>query len=337
MPIFEVSMLPLQPRQGPHNPVQHTVPRRPGSIRRTSTIDMLRPHGAEGTLVLAGHARDLSTDQDGCPRELARASLDVDVDFLGGKTVVSISSDPDRPGLGDLIGANASSGFRARVADAVPAEVATGTALYQLLDDVPVATLISRYAVSVEGRQEVIEQSGPYPPTDICAGFQSGGSLMAEIDRRGHVPMLIGPVAPAVEDGSDPLAWHDVSSLPVGAMRRRRLMDVVHGDPLAVHSWFRDTYHVGDGEERIIHEYALDAQVEPGTSRLLQVSADPRVLPWLECPTAAASAARLTGTSVQGLRNRVRADFTGTSTCTHLNDALRMLADVVLLAGAYLA
>jgi hypothetical protein len=150
-------MLELHRQHGSHNAVKHTVPRTPGSIRRTTTIDMLRPEGTEGTLVLAGHARDLWTGENGSAKELARAKLDVDVDFLGGRKVVLISSDLDRPRLGDLVGAKASSGFRARVVAALPAEAAAGSALHQLLDDVPVATLISRYAVGVEGRQEVIE------------------------------------------------------------------------------------------------------------------------------------------------------------------------------------
>jgi hypothetical protein len=36
--------------------------------------------------------------------------------------------------------------------------------------------------------------------------------------------------------------------------------------------------------------------------------------------------------SVADLRRRVRQEFTGVSTCTHLNDLLRSLADVGALA-----
>ena len=62
--------------------------------------------------------------------------------------------------------------------------------------------------------------------------------------------------------------------------------------------------------------------------RVLTCEATPRVLPWVECPEAAASAGRLAGMSVMGLRPDVRAQFVGPSTCTHLNDVLRGLEDV---------
>jgi hypothetical protein len=52
------------------------------------------------------------------------------------------------------------------------------------------------------------------------------------------------------------------------------------------------------------------------------------VLPWTECPAAAASAGRLDGLRVDELRERVAKEFRGTTTCTHLNDLLRSLADL---------
>jgi hypothetical protein len=58
------------------------------------------------------------------------------------------------------------------------------------------------------------------------------------------------------------------------------------------------------------------------------------VLPWFECPQAAASAARLTGRPLAGLRPAVRAEFLGPTTCTHLNDTLRALEDVAALINA---
>ena len=57
----------------------------------------------------------------------------------------------------------------------------------------------------------------------------------------------------------------------------------------------------------------------------------PRVLPWQECPSAAASGSRLVGADIRELRSLVRDGFAGTSTCTHLDDALRSLEDVAAL------
>src|SRR3954454_22099 len=50
---------------GPRDPATETPPRRPGSVRRTSTIDMLRPDGWTGDLILVGRARDLATTDHG--------------------------------------------------------------------------------------------------------------------------------------------------------------------------------------------------------------------------------------------------------------------------------
>jgi hypothetical protein len=58
------------------------------------------------------------------------------------------------------------------------------------------------------------------------------------------------------------------------------------------------------------------------------------VLPYPECPEAAASARRVVGMTTTGLRARTRAEFVGASTCTHLNDVLRALEDVEFLARA---
>jgi hypothetical protein len=66
---------------------------------------------------------------------------------------------------------------------------------------------------------------------------------------------------------------------------------------------------------------------------VLTIAATANVLPWQECPRALASAGRLAGQPVADLRRVVRREFTGTSTCTHLNDVLRLLADVEFLAA----
>ena len=122
--------------------------------------------------------------------------------------------------------------------------------------------------------------------------------------------------------------------LPALSMRRCRLLEVVPGPWFAVHAWFRDTYRSAAGDETIIHEYQVDARVEPDTWRIVEISAIPRVLPWIECPQAAASAGRLVGATLHELRTDVRNEFVGTSTCTHLNDQLRSLTDVIALAQA---
>jgi hypothetical protein len=99
----------------------------------------------------------------------------------------------------------------------------------------------------------------------------------------------------------------------------------------AIDAHFRDSY-VDDEGETVVHEYTVVARVDAATEVFLEAEATPRVLPWFECPEAAASAGRLAGRSLDSLRAGVRAEFLGASTCTHLNDMLRALADVGGLA-----
>jgi len=81
-----------------------------------------------------------------------------------------------------------------------------------------------------------------------------------------------------------------------------------------------------------VHEYTVDTTVDADTMVVVDCRAQARVLPWVECPQAAASASRLAGMRVFGLRPQVRAELLGPTTCTHLNDTLRELEDVVALA-----
>ena len=147
----------------------------------------------------------------------------------------------------------------------------------------------------------------------------------------GEVLRLTGPVALSVETPEDELGWHEFDPLPAHAMRRRRRIDVYDGalDGLVhVDVFFRDSHMPEEGIEHAVHEYTLVATVDPQSMRFVTCEATPRVLPWVDCPDAAASAGRLAGMPVSGLRPEVRSRFVGPSTCTHLNDVLRGLEDV---------
>ena len=58
-----------------------------------------------------------------------------------------------------------------------------------------------------------------------------------------------------------------------------------------------------------------------------------RILPFSECPGAIHNAKRLIGSHVADVRETVLAQLRGPEGCTHLNDALRALAEVPKLAG----
>ena len=167
--------------------------------------------------------------------------------------------------------------------------------------------------------------------------------MMIDIECGRPLPVVTGPPVPDLDgpdpdrpdpDGPDPLAWPSLAALPPGGMRRLRLLDVVPGELFAIYAWFRDTHRSLAGDETIVHEYRVDARVEPSTGQIVDIVATPAVLPHVECPQAAWSATRLMGSRLPGLRAEVRSAFVGPSTCTHLNDQLRSLADVLALVRA---
>jgi hypothetical protein len=166
--------------------------------------------------------------------------------------------------------------------------------------------------------------------------------MMLHLADTGLLPVPLGPPAPILEPEDDPLAWHAMAPLAPHAVRRRRRLDLVApaapaapADPADDHQvdmHFRDSHVDGDGLETIMHEYTLTGTVNPVAGRVGAVSAEVRVLPWMECPAALASAQRIDGMELAQLRPRVRKEFTGRTTCTHLNDSLRSLADVTALS-----
>ncbi|MDX6740900.1 DUF2889 domain-containing protein [Actinocorallia sp. A-T 12471] len=315
------------PRHGVHEPTSGSPVRRPGVVRRTATTDMLRPEGLGGPLVLACRGRDARTRPDGTLQTLAAAEAEAVVDYTANRRLRSLRTDPSRPGLAELLGKSIGSGFRNRLDAADPALRADHSLLYLLLDDFPVTSLVSGHAVVVTLPELTLppERALAAFPVDLCAGFAAGGTLMGNVAEKGMPPIVVGPDAPPLTDAADPEGWHPHDPLPPTGMRRARRIDV---DPVTgrVEAIFRDSYTRPDGVETVIHEYTLEATASEGV--LTACEATPRVLPWIECPGAVASARRLAGRPLDGLRDHVRATFAGTSTCTHLNDMLRALEDV---------
>ncbi|MBX9641815.1 MAG: DUF2889 domain-containing protein [Mycobacteriaceae bacterium] len=294
---------------------------------------MTRDQGSLDPVYLSGRARDLWTAADGTVTEVGSATLAATIEQVA-RVVRHVEVAPAVAAMSRLTGAPAMSGFRA-VADKVAPELLQARDLrYTLLDDVPVATLISGHALSASNLLGDVAKSGYYlPVADQCAGFATGGLLMTSFEA-GDPVIVTGPPAPDLDHDGDPWAWHAMSPLPIHGMRRRRRIDVHQGESpsrVGIDAMFRDTYVRSDGVETIIHEYTLDAVVDTETGVIVDSRATPRVLPWQECPGAVASAARITGMTLQELHFRVRRELHGTSTCTHLNDLLRSMADAEAL------
>lgn len=302
-------------------------PRRAGSLRRTTTHDCTRPGGLDGPVTMVARGRDLLTRDDGEAQVLGAIRIDVLADFASG-TVERISSCPHHPGIAELEGVHAFHGFRGRAEQAMQGE--RGSLQYQLLDDLPIALMLSARALRAAGRG--LDMGAPNQvPVDICAGWVAGGTLLTGLTDQGP-PLHTGPVAPLIGAADDALGWHEFDPLPSHATRRHRRLDVWHrGETAEFDCFFRDTFAAADGAETVVHEYSVGGSVDPNASRVVSCAATAGPLPYPECPNALASAGRLAGLAVDGLRREVRDTFVGPTTCTHLNDTLRSLADVTAL------
>jgi hypothetical protein len=321
-------------RGGPKAPVAATTARAPRSVRRTSTIDSVRPGGPAGEVVVRARARDLLTTVSNTAVVLGTEGFDATV--AADRTLLTLDH-PD-PRLVPLVGASVAGGFRGRVLQLISDDAARLTLLNLLLDDWPGASLVSGYAM-----QRYPGWSGGVLPndhltavTDLCAGWAVEATIMEAVRNTGAVPAPTAPPVPA-ETATDEAAWHARPHLPGGATRRARRLDLVAADNpneiMRFDAHFRDSYCDADDGEGAVHEYSLRGRFDPLRRTIVTIDAKAHVLPWTECPQAIASASRVAGTTVDDLRARVRTEFIGTSTCTHLNDMLRSLADLPALAA----
>jgi hypothetical protein len=312
----------------------------------------------DGPVTAIAQGRDLYTSQKGEAKVVAVVRVQATSDFPA-HVLTSISADPADDRVRALAGKRASSGFRRAVEEALPGEREAGTILYQVLDDLPTALLVSGYATlaarftpgapaqpddrpaGTRADDRPAAAPADRPPrmalqtVDMCSGWVDGGVMVSGLSQ-GVLPYFEGTPAPSVENAgspqADPLGWHAHEPLPPHAMRRRRRIDTwLDGDLAHVEGFFRDSHVALDGVERVVHEYTVRAVVDRETRSFRTCQADFGSLPWPECPGALASAGRLVGVSVDGLRRRVREEFTGVGTCTHLNDTLRALEDVSAL------
>jgi hypothetical protein len=326
-------MLLVEDRSGPHNPDPEVPDRARNSVRRTSHIDSIRPDPRDFATNVHARARDLFTSDTDA---VVLGTVELTAELRADSTLAAIDSDPKEPALSELIDAVVGPGFRSRMTATLPAPAEAQSLLYLLLDDLPAARLVSGYAGQRAGTIPVLTREPGAAEAiasfnaDICAGWATGATILRAVAEHGEVPTPIGPRAPSRLRADDPLAWHELPVLPPGGMRRARRFDFAPDGRFDAH--FRDSYCEPDGSESAVHEYRVTGRLDTESGTIAEITAEARVLPWVECPGAVASAARLVGTPVADLRTRVRADFVGTSTCTHLNDTLRALADLHTLA-----
>lgn len=323
------------PLSAPRLSAGHSPLRPLRSIRRTSSLETNWPNGQAGNLRIVGRARDAVTGAEGgapiiCAMDSYEAELQWD------RTIMAIRSEPERPNIGRLVGARGGGHLRSALDELLPDERRTATPLHLVLDDISGASLVAGWAWSRwnDDWRRGIEAATPAegeapmrrPMEGVCMGFRPGSSALS---MDGSIRSNMNPAEVVdLRHPEDPEGWHPLSVQVGAAMRRARRIDVWVDGLIHVDSTFQDSATDPSGGRVAIHEYGLTATADPVTLELLSLAPDPRVLPFPECPAAAANAQRMVGTRLTDLREKVLIELKGTAGCTHLNDVLRSLAEV---------
>ncbi|MGD9701002.1 MAG: DUF2889 domain-containing protein [Acidimicrobiia bacterium] len=295
---------------------------------------MTWPGGWGTQLRLDGRARDAVTDTPGdSPAVVGTAAVSAGIG--GNRTIEDIVADPEPDRLQGLVGCRGGGYLRAALAELVPEELAGGAPLYLLLDDISGASLIAGFAWS-QWSDQWMQSDAERPPRPsmegVCIGFHPGSSALVE-QESGGLSHRVQIVPPLVHPG-DAHGWHELADLPPVSMRRARRIDVWR-DPVTgtimIDSGFQDSAGHPDHGRVAVHEYVLRATADPDNLALTSVEPDARVLPFLTCPAAVNTASAVLGTPLAELRSVVLQRLARTAGCTHLNDALRALAEVPAL------
>ncbi|HEY0960121.1 MAG TPA: DUF2889 domain-containing protein [Novosphingobium sp.] len=307
------------------------------SLRRTSSIDVSFPNGWEGDRLFHGRARDYLTCVSGKPGKVcAEASMEVAL-TTADRMITAISANPAPAGLQKLVGQRGGSHLRLFVREAMPDLLEGGAPLYLLLDDISGTSLVSTWGLShwdpdwleraaasvpAQQRRQLEDRAG------VCWGLKPGNSGLDISQARGSVGRAD---AGELRNPLDPEGWHDFPVIEGASFRRARRIDVVRDEAaglIHIDSAFQDSSPRMDGHRAAIHEYRLRATADFATHKLLTLSPEPRILPFPECPGAVGNAQRLIGARLEDIRDAVLAELRGPEGCTHLNDALRALAEV---------
>jgi hypothetical protein len=297
------------------------------------------PGGYRTPMLLEGRARDALTLAEG-RKPIILADETMTAVATPDRIICSLVTDPVRPAAAQLIGARAGDHLRETLRIALPDERMQGTPLYLLLDDLSGATLIGGWARSrwMDDWADKAAANGSISPEEwrskmqgVCIGFAPGSSALASISRQSSARVV--PLARR----DDPDGWHPFSEHAAASMRRARRIDVWLDDVINIDASIQDSADAPQGGREAVHEYRLTATGDPQTGRLLSVNAEPRVLPYRECPGATANVHRMVGVEFPRLRDAVLDELRKTAGCTHLNDALRALADAPRLLAALCA
>lgn len=312
--------------------------RRPGSIRRTTTIDSDRSRGFGQPWTMTGQARDLLTPT-GAAAPIVLASGGFDIATSPKREILAIAVDPHHDRIQELVGVRAGGASR-QAMSAILSDIRGGPT-FQLLDDFAGASLVSNWIFALwperpdfpsrtEHSRSIAGRGGNM--IDVCTGFAQGAASYrpdGSPDYSKQSRTAVGPL----EHADDPLGWHPIPPQHGPASRRARFLDIWRvGGAIRVLAGFQDSGTSPDSGRVAIHEYRVHAELDEASGVLTGLEVEPLVLPYAECPGAARKASRMVGRHVRLFRDDVRETLPGPLGCTHLNDVLRSLADVPDLA-----
>lgn len=292
---------------------------------------MTWPGGLGTQLRLDGRARDVVT-LNSCdePRVVAVGSVEVGIG--DNRTIEDVAVDPPRPGVEQLIGCRGGGYLRAALDEFLPGERESGSPLYLLLDDVSGTSLIAGFAWSrwTEDWLNTPRRAPRLDMENVCIGFRTGSTALIE-QRDGMQNHRVQPVGSLLHP-DDPSGWHQLIDLPDVSMRRARRIDVWEEDAtIVIDAMFQDSASDPEHGRVAIHEYALRAIADRATMTVTSIEPDARVLPFMECPSAMGTAHAVVGAPLSELRAVVLDKLSKAKGCTHLNDAIRSLAEVPVL------
>lgn len=305
--------------------------RRPGSVRRTTSLDVTWPNGAAGPACYLGRARDLLTPLAG-PGDRTLSDETFEAMLTPERIFIDISGNPPREPFGRLIGHSAAIGYRRALAEIFPGSQAQDTAIFLALDDIPGANIVAGVAWSHWDSDWQAKAFGDTPlevlleaRRDVCIGHATGSSAQdpSRSDVEEGQPLAVSPW-----HSGDAVGWHRMEEQAGVGFRRARRIDVWLDDRIVIDSEFQDSVTSPSGERLAVHEYGLHVTADKETLVVLSIEAEPRVLPYAECPSVRANLPRLLGVPLPDLRRTVPQVLRGAVGCTHLNDAFRALAAV---------
>jgi Protein of unknown function (DUF2889) len=316
--------------------------RPPLSVRRTSSIDVEWTDGPQGDRVLHGRVRDFATDATGGPGIL-RGEAAMEARLAPDKTITAISADPAPATLQQLVGQRGGNHLRLMIRETMPELLAQAAPLYLVLDDISGTALVCTWAWSQWNPDWMasLRQTSPEGQVDrmlseragVCWGLKPGNSGLDPDRQLGDIGTADGG---ELRNPADPDGWHPFPVIAGVSMRRARRIDVIRDDEaglIRIDAAFQDSAPRRQGGRAALHEYRLAATIDASNLKFLTITPEPRVLPFPECPGAVHNTQRLIGTSLTDVRASVLAQLRGPEGCTHLNDALRALAEVPQLVS----